>query len=187
MLKIRYRPDQARYSEDQGMTNIEVKLDGGFSRVRKDLENAAHIVNVQWSLNLQQYKYMGAFYRKGTEFGTKPFLIDLWMDYCEIEEYEARIINNSWKLASQSGERFIIQAKLEVIPQDQNVTEDCEILGLNLTPPPIVDYIVKPETPLVISAFRHLNTFNIALISPPNITSSQITPSQAPVLMGLVE
>lgn len=186
MLKIRYRPDQSRYAENQGITNKEVKLDGGFSKIRKDLEIAAHVVNVQWSLNLQQYKYMGAFYRKGTNFGTEPFLIDLWMDYCEIVEYEARIVRNSWKLASQSGEQFIIQAQLEVIPQDQNIEEDCTILGLNLTAPPIFNYVVSSNN-IEIAAFAHYDPVDVSQIAPPEITLSSITSSVSPTLMGLIQ
>lgn len=184
MEKMKYSPESQSYSETYGSTVVSGKLDGGETELRKELENAPRNVSVTWRLDSDGYDYMSAFFRTGVEYGCKSFLIDLWIGYCELKEYEARIVENTWRLTGQSGDEFILSATLSVIPSNQDDDFDNDVLGLTQTPPPIIDFLVVNENSVIISAFRHLNVYDPSQIPPPDIISSIELGGNAPVLQG---
>ena len=77
LTKFAIAPNQSGYAVKDGKETLSVKLGGGASRYRRDVQNAASIVSVQWTMNKGEYRYFRAFYNSVTISGSTPFLIDL--------------------------------------------------------------------------------------------------------------
>lgn len=114
MSKLKLHPDKAGYAVDRGTEIISAKLDGGASKIRKDILNAAFRVSVQWITHPDGYNYLNAFYRTSTANGSLPFTIDLYLDKSEPVEFSAQFVPDTFKLSSQSGETYYVSAELEV-------------------------------------------------------------------------
>ena len=115
MYKLNIPPDRASYSAKQENGIISVKLEGGVSRYRKDLEGVSKIVNVRWFVRDDGYDYLWAFYDTATNSGALPFLIDLILENSNMTEYEA-YFSTPLSLSSQSGDSYTLSSKLEVKP-----------------------------------------------------------------------
>lgn len=116
LTKLTIPPDQSGYSVTDGTEVISVKLDGGASRFRRDVLNAASRVTVQWSVTPDNFRYLRAFYRSVTAQGSTPFLIDLLLDEPELTEHQAYFIPGTMRLQSQRGLQYVVAAELEVAP-----------------------------------------------------------------------
>ncbi len=116
LTKLTIPPDQSGYSVTDGNEVISVKLDGGASRFRRDVLNAASRVTVQWSVTPDNFRYLRAFYRSVTAQGSTPFLIDLLLDEPELTEHQAYFIPGTMRLQSQRGLQYVVAAELEVAP-----------------------------------------------------------------------
>lgn len=119
LQKLIIPPDQESYNFLEGDEIIATSLEGGASKFRRDILNANIKVNVQWTLNKQEYNYMKVFYKILLESGSLAFLIDLYIDdpYL-LTEHEAHFMPKTFGLKSQQGEAFIVGATLEVKPVD---------------------------------------------------------------------
>jgi hypothetical protein len=116
MKKFILPPDSSAYSMADGAEIISTKLDGGASRVRKDIIGATSIVNCVWILGRDEYKYFRSFFRGITGKGANPFLIDLILDEHYLTEHEAYFVPNSVQLTGQKGHTYWLSAQLEVKP-----------------------------------------------------------------------
>jgi hypothetical protein len=118
MLKLLLKPDQNSYQVKEDKTVVSTQLDGGASRVRRDLLNAAMEVECQFTLSPYEYQYFRAFYNQVNK-GSDPFLIDLLVDSHELVEYVAIFKPGSWRLSKVRGLSFEVKIQLEVIPEDE--------------------------------------------------------------------
>lgn len=124
LSKLTIPPDQASYSVVDGIEVASVELDGGKSRYRRDIIGAASKVNAVWTLNPEEFKYLRLFYRISSEKGAIPFLIDLYLDLPALTEHISNFVPGSMKLQSQRGLTFVVSCVLEVIPIDDDPTEE---------------------------------------------------------------
>jgi len=113
-MKLLLIPESAGYAVDRGQEVLSVKLDGGASRMRKDIIGAAFDVNVAWKLDPEQYDYLNAFFRTATARGSLPFTIDLVLDKTEYQTVTARFVPKTLKLTGQQGLSYFMSATLEV-------------------------------------------------------------------------
>jgi hypothetical protein len=118
--KLQLEPAQDGYSADDGPAVLSAQPSKGPMRLRLDQPNAPPVVNVTFRLNPVQFAYWRAFLRTTIAKGSLPFTIDLLIDSPIPQEYEARIIPGSVRLAGVDGMRHIVQATLEVrdVPGD---------------------------------------------------------------------
>ncbi|MBN46213.1 MAG: hypothetical protein CMH23_07035 [Methylophaga sp.] len=124
LTKLVIPPDQSGYSVTDGNEVLAVSLDGGASRFRRDVLGATSLVNVQWSIGPNEYKYIRSFYRALTGKGAKPFLIDLYLDEADLTEHKSYFVPGTMKLLSQKGLQFVVSVQLEVYPAE--IDEDAE-------------------------------------------------------------
>jgi len=131
--KLIIPPDRDGYSFTDGTQILSVKLDGGASKYRQDILDAASNFNVSWTCDPDEYNYLRAFYKKVVNYGALPFLIDLYYDNpFELTEHTAHIVPGTFGLKSQSGLKFIVSATIEVdqIDMDQNNIDSAMLYGL---------------------------------------------------------
>lgn len=95
-------PDSDSFTVIEGETNVFIQLDGGDPRVDKDQLGAPKLVTCQWTLDEAGFDYAMAFYRKSTDFGALPFLLELvGIDGSTPNTYTCRIVPGSWKPVNQ--------------------------------------------------------------------------------------
>jgi len=110
-------PDQNSYSFSDFPECISVELEGGAPKIRKDIANSFFRLNVQWSLNQDQYNYIRYFYRYVLNSGALPFFLDLYVDDpFELKTHQCQIVPGSFGLANQKGNLFVVKAVLYVKP-----------------------------------------------------------------------
>lgn len=114
LVKFKYVPDSAGYSASDPSEVIQVQLDGGSARYRRDKFDSSSAVSVTWTFNQGEYRYFRAFYRALLGRGALPFLIDLVIDQAELQEYTAHFVPGSVALTQQSGLTYVVKADLEV-------------------------------------------------------------------------
>lgn len=129
MHKLRLRPNRDSYAVTDGTTFKQTKLEGGASRFRKDLLGAARVVDVSWLLNPSQYRYFTSFYNTTLKDGSESFKIDLLLDNPHLTEHVAHFIQDTKKLAGQSGLGHTVSAQLEVMPLRTNPDLDEAIVA----------------------------------------------------------
>lgn len=117
MEKFVIPPDQESYAVEDGNEVVVAVLDGGMSRTRRDILGATSMVNVSWTLDRLGYLYARAFYNSASVKASMPFRIELLMDSYLLTEHVAKFVPNSFALSDQEGLKFVVTAKLEVVPQ----------------------------------------------------------------------
>jgi hypothetical protein len=131
LTKFAIAPNQSGYSVKDGKETLSAKLDGGTSRYRRDVLNSSSMVNVQWTLNQEEFRYFRAFYNGTTVSGSLPFLIDLVLDLGELTEHEAYFVPDSVQtnqvVATQN---FTVSAQLEVKPTPEDAEHDSTLVML---------------------------------------------------------
>jgi len=130
--KLNYTPNQASYSLDTRQETIAIPLEGGTSRYRRDIIDAATIANVSWVLNTTEYADFREFYKLTTAAGTTSFKIDLAINYGTLEEYDARIIPDSLSTSRYADGFFRVQAQLELNAKPRDT--DTDLIALVLYP-----------------------------------------------------
>jgi len=115
-----YPPERDGYSFAPGYGNIVTKLDGGASRVRKDVNNAAHTIQARWTLRSSEYTDFMGFFRTDLQDGTLPFLCDLLTDIGAMVLHKARCKDGKMpELVANKGDGYFVAGELEV---EQNPT-----------------------------------------------------------------
>lgn len=128
MVKLYVQPESAGYAVERGSEVLSVALDGGASKLRRDVLNASFKVNVSFVLDPTEYNYLNAFFRTATEHGSLPFEIDLILDNTTLTEYTARFVPDTFKLTAQKGLTYYVGAVLEVESLPDNATADQAII-----------------------------------------------------------
>lgn len=152
--KLLIPPEGTSYSVQPGVETLATKLDGGASRFRRDILDAASTVDCNWILDPQEYNYLAAFYRTGAGRGALPFHVELIIDTSLPQTYSAHFIPGTFQLTQQRGHAYFVAAQLEVVPLrvlDRSATDDAimDAYEASLIPPEPVPQppIVPPEPP----------------------------------------
>lgn len=120
-------PDQANYQATPNPTAISTQLDGGASRFRADKLGASITLTVQWTLNKKNYAYLCAFYRQ-LNFGADPFIVGLFIDSGDIQDYTCHFLPGTFQLNSQMGQTWVVQATIEAMADSSYYTNDATIV-----------------------------------------------------------
>jgi hypothetical protein len=121
--KLDLRVDQEGYSVTFPTALVQAQLDGGRPRTRLDILGQCYKVSVQWTRGPLGYKYLKQIQRY-VELGTPSaggggayFTIDLIIEHEFIEEYTATFVPETFNLNNQSGDLYVVQADLWVLPK----------------------------------------------------------------------
>lgn len=126
--KLWLKPDCSNYQSVAGSNTVQLQLDGGPPRGRTDYLDAPWQITVNWVLDGRQYDYLMAFWRKATNFGALPFLIELVIDKSCGQDYvcyfqdpgntssNSDASSNGFGITSQAGDSYVVQATLLAIP-----------------------------------------------------------------------
>lgn len=127
MPKLLLCPLRAGYAAQQKTGVLQVELDGGASRFRRDILHGPFIAEVMWSCDAGQYEYLCAFYRTATKYGSLPFDIDLKLDSSDVAEYRAQFVPGTFRLSQFTAARYRVEATLEVLkpydPSEESADE----------------------------------------------------------------
>ena len=119
MDKFIFTPNQSGYSVQDSIEVLQVELDGGAPRIRRDIVGSWPIVNVSWIFDRENFNYFREFYRLTTVSGSLPFLIDLLIDNAdELTEHVAQFVPGSIALSQVSGQSYGVSANLRIKPLD---------------------------------------------------------------------
>lgn len=111
MAKLNIPPDSEGYGAVWGDEVLATQVEGGPARYRQVFIGAPGTVPVTWKCNAAEYDTLCAFYETNKAL---PFQIDLiWKTSAPVER-NAHFVPGTFKLASQSGQTYIVQAELEV-------------------------------------------------------------------------
>ncbi len=113
--KFDFVPDKATYSYSPKNDVVEVSLDGGLSRRRRDIIGSSSRISCTWFLLPHEFQYFMAFYRSHLKRGALPFTIDLLLEQPFLEEVTAAFVANTLR-SKQIGLSFEVEAELETVP-----------------------------------------------------------------------
>lgn len=132
--KLALLPEDSRYSAAPGAAVRRAAVPGGRGRHRLDQIGAPTMVDVTFSLDRDEYLYLGAFYRRRSINGSRPFLMDLVLDAALPTEQVVQFMPGSPKLSNVSGERHIVSATLEVATPARNKAADLALVAARAAP-----------------------------------------------------
>lgn len=132
-------PSQSGYSVKKPNEFIQVELDGGEARTRRDKIGATYTLRCQWECTPKQYTTLSGFFRDRLQSGVRIFRIPLLIDVPALVPYRARFLGEPEELAQNEGLLHTVRATLEVIPNPivsfnlicQSVSDDRVIAGNN--------------------------------------------------------
>lgn len=117
------------YSVTPGPEVVEVQLDGGLAKKRRDILNAATRVSVGWMMSSTEFDYFMAFYKTTTKSGSLPFTIDLVIDSHATAIYTATFVAGSCKWQAAGGGIFSVTADLDVEAIARDATADAALVA----------------------------------------------------------
>lgn len=112
-------PDKSSYVYNINRDVVEVELDGGLARRRRDIAGSASRIECTWFLLPGEYQYFMAFYRSQLKRGAIPFLIELLLEQPYLEEIKASFRANTLSV-KQIGLSYEVSAELEAVPNTDN-------------------------------------------------------------------
>jgi hypothetical protein len=132
-------PSQTSYRVKKPLEFIQVELEGGETRTRRDKIGATYTVDCQWQLTPEQYGTISGFFRDRLQNGVRIFRIPLKIDVAALVEYRARFLGEPEELTANEGLLHVVSARLEVLPNPivsfnlicQNVSDTRVIAGNN--------------------------------------------------------
>lgn len=124
-------PVRDGYNMAPGNQVVSVQLNGGAPRNRADQLGAVGLCSIQWSVGRKDYDYLMAFYRSMISQGALPFVMDLIFEGSDLKEYQVTLVPGTFKLTSQAGHTYIVQASLYVVPSPDDPNGDNMLLARN--------------------------------------------------------
>ena len=115
--KLPFPPQSDSYQLTNGSDSVEVQVEGGRSRKRRDYSSKPFELNVSWVLDQGEYQYFKSFYNTAIAKGSLPFLVDLIIDNPFLEEYAAHIKADTLVTSDPKGLAIFVTAKLEILPR----------------------------------------------------------------------
>ena len=137
MQKFTIPPESESYSVKDGVSFVSVALEGGLSRRRADVINAASKAKVSWSFDRAEFDYFRAFFDTATMKGSLPFTLDLVVDKHYRQEYVCAFIEDTLELSEVSGHSYRVTAELEVIPKRPDHVGNQTLIDSYATPPAV--------------------------------------------------
>ena len=121
MYKLKLNPQTNGYGVTQGDGVKRQQMDGGRGRYYIDVKRNSHIVDVNWNLSKIDFNKMMAFW---CVYQNKPasFYADLVIDQGTRQQYQCNFIPNSFKTNEVNGNLYRVNAQLEVIQNQPNLT-----------------------------------------------------------------
>jgi hypothetical protein len=130
MTKLLVSPKYDGYQLQPGPNVISTKLDGGPARYRLDCIGNTHEASVQWTLTMQGFNYLMAFYRTEIAYGSLPFEIDLKaIDGAELGTYIAHIVPGTFQMVGVENDVIHVQATLELTPATTTEAADDALIA----------------------------------------------------------
>lgn len=114
MAKLPYDPTQSGYVLTYGQEVVAVKLDGGASRMRRDIIGAWHELDVSWRLKKDEYAALMTFFETNAAI---EFEADLIVDGNAAAEHKCRLLPGTLQLRRLSRPFFVVSARFEVKPE----------------------------------------------------------------------
>ena len=103
LLRFHYRPTNTAYSfEKSARETSRIPLRGGKARYRRDVLNASKLVECRWVVDATGYNYIKAHERIFAK-QVAPFLIDLIIDEAALENCEAWLASDEFRLVEKRG------------------------------------------------------------------------------------
>jgi hypothetical protein len=93
--KLNLLPERSEYLYRPGNGVVTTELEGGHSRSRLDMVNAAAFVECQWVLDRQEYEYFRSFFNGVAAKGANRLTIDLILDKSYPELHVAKFVPDS--------------------------------------------------------------------------------------------
>jgi len=93
------------------------ELDGGFNRIRTDVLDPWATVDVQWTLNREDFNALATFYYDTINQGADLFELMLYIDSHIPTLHQCRIEDTTFQIVSQQGNSYTVRARLEVNPE----------------------------------------------------------------------
>jgi hypothetical protein len=117
LSKLLFPPDSRSYNLRNGDDVVEISVEGGKARRRRDYSRKPVTISVKWVFKLEEYQYFMAFYNTALKKGSLPFLIDLIVHNPFPEEYEASIVSGTLSAEEPVGLAINVECDLEVLPK----------------------------------------------------------------------
>lgn len=114
--RLNFNPVRDSYTLTPAYNTVEVRLDGGKSRKRRDFLGGVHIITPTWILTGVEYTSFMGFFRERMVEGSLKFIGKFLTDYGVVCDHVCTLAGGMPKLTSQSGDAFFVSATLEVIP-----------------------------------------------------------------------
>lgn len=105
---------------------VSAKLDGPETLQAAGYAGGARVAEVQWELDAPGYHYLQAFWRKKTERGALPFLIDLISNESLPTRHLGTFVPGSLKLVKVDGLKYSVAAQVEISRNVDMAVEDVE-------------------------------------------------------------
>lgn len=129
-------PEQDGYRLRRGRETVSIRLDGGASRVRRDVVGAAHTAECTWVCSSEEYVAITGFFRERLQSRSRLFRIPLLIDAGVTVNYLARVLDDPEELATTRGLMHTVRATLEVLP---NPIRSFGIICQNVSDARVVD------------------------------------------------
>lgn len=113
LRRLNLAPDVQGYQIAEPTGHVYTKLAGGASRIRRDFDSAPVEIDVQWTCDEQEYNYLTTFHRVTAN---EPFTMALIVHSPEFTDHEVRFVPASFKTSNIQGRKYVVRAKLEVVP-----------------------------------------------------------------------
>lgn len=115
-------PDENGYSVIESSTALlNAELDGGSPRTRLDEIGGSRLVNLQWSGQAKRFQTIRDFFRQNVALNCPQFALGLIIDTAEYRQFLCNLIPGSVKVSTPVGIYWVIQAQLEVQPDDNEI------------------------------------------------------------------
>lgn len=127
--KLQLLPAREGYSfaDDSGAV-IRAKVSAGPSFQRLDMIGGPAEVNVTFRMTGAEYDYWRAFHRSTIAVGSEPFLLDLILDQSTLTEHQVKIIPGSLRMGGVSGDRHVVEMRLEAQLADSDPDYDAALV-----------------------------------------------------------
>ncbi|EKA72113.1 hypothetical protein ACINIS58_1278 [Acinetobacter baumannii IS-58] len=122
MYKLKLNPQTSGYGVTPGDDVKRQQMDGGRGRYYIDVKRNSHIVDVNWNLSKTDFNKMMAFWRVYQK--SRSFYADLVIDQ-GAAAIPCNFIPNSFKTNEVNGNLYRVNAQLEVVQNQPNLTPIC--------------------------------------------------------------
>lgn len=119
MAKLQLQISSASYTFAEPSQLLSQPLPGGLSKTRLDIVGGmSRLINITYECNGSEYKYLVNFIRRNIAFDYEPIQLDLIISQGILQEYNATIVPDTFKLDAVDGVSFTCSFQVHAIPLD---------------------------------------------------------------------